>query len=102
MHKTNAGEKRTGLKAEALELTKDAKAAMNAGKTWRRPERRPAPWKVRQTSLWPKLGLEESSPSGGSTPIWMMKKTKATKKSSKTYSYWLAPGERAKESEICI
>ena len=50
MHKTNAGEKRTGLKAEALELTKDAKAAMNAGKTWRRPERRPAPWKARQTA----------------------------------------------------
>ena len=34
--------------------------------------------------------------------VWVMKKTKATKKSIKTYSYWMAPGELAKESEICI
>ena len=33
MHKTTAGEKRKALKEEALELAKDAKAAMRAYKT---------------------------------------------------------------------
>ena len=33
MHKTTAGEKRKALKAEALELARDAKTAMRASKT---------------------------------------------------------------------
>jgi len=33
MHKTSADEKRKALKAEALELARDAKAALKAAKT---------------------------------------------------------------------
>ena len=51
MHKTTAGEKRKALKAEALELARDARAAMKVAKTLPDARREgPDPGTARQTA----------------------------------------------------
>lgn len=90
MHKTSAGEKRKALKAEALELAKDAKAVMKAAKTMpealekaRTLEGQADEMKAEAEALKEAARLEDLT-------VWVMEKDKITKKDSKTYCYWMA------------
>ena len=90
MHKTTAGEKRKALKAEALELAKDAKAAMKAAKTLpdasekaRELEGQADSLKAEAEALKGAARLEDLS-------VWVMEKAKTTKKGKTTYGYWMA------------
>ena len=86
MHKTEAGEKRKGLKRTALELEKEVKALQNI------PQMKPAAknrqeeadrLKAEAEALKDRAKLEDLR-------IWEMEKEKRTKTGSKTYTYWMA------------
>jgi hypothetical protein len=90
MHKTDAGEKRKALQKEALELARDATAAMKAAKTL--PEARQKARELQEeadkarseaVTLKPVARLEDLN-------VWIMEKTKTTKKGSRSYRYWMA------------
>jgi len=86
MHKTEAGEKRKGLKRTALELEKEVKALENVKQM--RPAARTRQdeadrLKTEAESLKDKARLEDLH-------VWQMEKEKRTKKGSKTYTYWMA------------
>ena len=90
MHKTAAGEKRKALKAEALELERDASIAMKAAEILpdarreaRRMEGRADELKAEAEALKGAARLEDLT-------LWQMEKAKTTKKRSKTYLYWMA------------
>ena len=90
MHKTEAGEKRRALKAEARELERDARAAMKAAEILpdarreaRRMEGRADELKAEAEDLKGAARLEDLH-------LWQMEKVKSTKKGSKTYHYWMA------------
>jgi len=90
MHITDAGKKRKTLRAEALELTRDAKAAMKAAKTLpdagekaRDLEGRADLLKAEAEDLRNVVRLEDLG-------VWVMEKVKTTKKGSRTYGYWMA------------
>ncbi|MDD5735871.1 MAG: hypothetical protein PHQ39_10450 [Methanothrix soehngenii] len=90
MHKTTAGEKRKVLKAEALELERDARAAMKAAEILpdareeaRRMEGRANELEGESRTLKGAARLEDLH-------LWQMEKAKTTKKGSKTYHYWMA------------
>ena len=86
MHKTEAGERRKGLKRTALELEKEVKALQNiqqmrlAARTRQDEADR---LKAEAEALKDKARLEDLH-------IWEMEKEKRTKKGSKTYTYWMA------------
>ena len=86
MHKTEAGEKRKGLKRTALELEKEVKALQNiqqmrpAARTRRDEADR---LKAEAEALKGKARLEDLH-------VWEMGKKKRTRKGSKTYTYWIA------------
>ena len=86
MHKTEAGEKRKGLKRTALELEKEVKALQNirqmrpAARTRQNEADR---LKAEAEALKDKARLEDLH-------VWEMEKEKHTKKGSKTYTYWMA------------
>jgi regulator of replication initiation timing len=94
MHKTEAGEKRKGLKRTALELEKEVKALQNI------PQMRPAArtrrdeadrLKAEAEALKDKARLEDLH-------LWQMKKTKRTgKKDTRTYTYWMASWREGNE-----
>ena len=90
MHKTEAGEKRRALKAEARELERDARAAMKAAEILpdarreaRRMEGRADELKAEAEDLKGAARLEDLT-------LWQMEKTKSTKKGSQSYFYWMA------------
>ncbi len=90
MHTTDAGKKRKTLRAEALELTKDAKVAMKAAKTLpdagekaRELEGRADRLKAEAEDLKNVVRLEDVN-------VWVMEKVKTTKKGSRSYGYWMA------------
>ena len=90
MHKTTAGEKRKALKTEALELERDARAAMKAAEILpdareeaRRMEGRADELKAEAETFKGAARLEDLT-------LWQMEKAKTTKKGSKTYLYWMA------------
>jgi uncharacterized DUF497 family protein len=86
MHKTNAGEKRKGLLRDARVLAREAKGLQKV----RRME--PAA-KIRQdesdrlkaeaNALKHEARLEDLQ-------VWVMEKTKTTRKGSRSYRYWMA------------
>ena len=86
MHKTEAGERRKGLKRTALELEKEVKALQNiqqmrlAARTRQDEADR---LKAEAEALKDKARLEDLH-------VWEMEKEKRTKKGSKTYTYWMA------------
>jgi len=85
MHKTTAGEKRKALKEEALELARDAKAAMKAdamGKA-RELEGQADSLKAESEAMEGATRLEDIN-------LWQMAKEKTTKKGDQTYLYWMA------------
>ena len=90
MHKTAAGEKRKALKAEALELERDASMAMKAAEILpdareeaRRMEGRADELKAEAEALKGAARLEDLQ-------VWEQKKVKDTKKGAKTYTYFMA------------
>jgi len=90
MHTTTTGEKIKALKKEALELSRDAKAAKIAGKTV--PEARE---KARELESQADTALAESKALKPvarleDLHVWQMEKTKTTKKGSRSYLYWMA------------
>ena len=90
MHKTEAGEKRRALKAEARELERDARAAMKAAEILpdarreaRRMEGRADELKAEAEALKGAARLEDLQ-------VWEQKKVKDTKNGSKAYTYFMA------------
>jgi len=90
MHKTTAGEKRKVLKAEALELERDASMAMKAAEVL--PDARGKA--LEMVSRADELKAEAEDLKGAARledlNLWQMEKAKTTKKGSKTYLYWMA------------
>ena len=90
MHTTDAGKKRKTLRAEALELARDAKATMkaakalpDAGEKARELEGRADLLKAEAEDLKNVARMEDIH-------VWVMEKVKTTKKGSRTYGYWMA------------
>ena len=90
MHKTTAGEKRKALKEEARELAKDAKAAMKAAKTLQEAEEKARGLEGLADSLQAEAEALKGAARLEDLSVWVMEKTKTTKKGSKTYGYWMA------------
>ena len=85
MHKTTAGEKRKALREEALELARDAKAAMKADamEKARALEGQADSLKAEAEAMEGAARLEDIN-------LWQMAKSKTTKKGDQTYLYWMA------------
>ena len=90
MHKTEAGEKAKTLKREAQELARDATTTKRAAKTL--PEAHEKARALQEeadkarseaVALRPVARLEDLN-------VWIMEKTKNTKKGSRSYQYWMA------------
>ena len=97
MHKTEAGEKRKGLKRTALELEKEVKALQNIQQM--RPAARTRQdeadrLKAEAEALKDKARLEDLH-------VWEMEKEKRTKKGSKTYTYWMASWREGRQGTKC-
>ena len=97
MHKTAAGEKRKALKAEALELERDASIAMKAAEILpdarreaRRMEGRADELKAEAEALKGAARLEDLQ-------VWEQKNVKDTRKGAKTYTYLMASGREGKK-----
>ena len=90
MHKTNAGEKRKALKEEALELAKDAKAAIKASKTLPEARNKARTLEGQADSLKAEAEALKGAARLEDLSVWVMEKAKTTKKGSKTYGYWMA------------
>ena len=90
MHTTTTGNKIKAMKIEALELSRDARTAMKAAKTLpdAREKARELEGQADQAiaeskALKPVARLEDLH-------VWIMEKTKTTKKGSRSYHYWMA------------
>ena len=90
MHKTTTGEKRKALKAEALELAKDAKAAMKAAKTLPEARKKARTLEGQADSLMAEAETLKGAARLEDLHVWQMQKVKTTKKGSKIYGYWMA------------
>ena len=90
MHKTTAGEKRKTLKEKAVELAKDAKAAMKAVKTLPEAGKKARTLEGQADSLKAEAEALKGAARLEDLSVWVMEKAKTTKKGSKTYGYWMA------------
>ncbi len=90
MHKTSAGERRKALKEEALELAKDAKAAMKAARTLPEAREKARELEGQADSLKAEAEVLKGAARLEDLSVWVMEKAKTTKKGSKTYGYWMA------------
>ena len=89
MHKTEVGEKRKALTRNAWELARDAKALQKAA---RAPAARKEAQRLQEeadAALAEAEALKLQARPEDLT-VWEMEKTNETKKSSKTYVYWMA------------
>lgn len=86
MHKTDAGERRKTLGKDALKLEKEVKALAKVS------QMSPAA-RIRQDEV-DRLKAEAEDLKGAARledlHVWQMEKTKATKKGSRKYAYWMA------------
>ena len=90
MHKTTAGEKRKALKAEALELARDARSAMKAAKTLPEARGKARTLEGQADSLKAEAEALKGAARLEDLHIWQMEKVKTTKKGSRSYGYWMA------------
>lgn len=90
MHKTTAGEKRKALKAEALELVRDAKAAMKASRTLPEAGKNARALENQADSLHSEDKALKGAARLEDLHLWQMRKAKTTKKGKTTYGYWMA------------
>jgi len=90
MHKTTTSERMKSLKAEARELERDARAAMQAAEVL--PDVRPRAREL--TSHADMLKAEAEALKGAARledlHLWQMEKSKTTKKGTQSYLYWMA------------
>ena len=103
MHKTTAGEKRKALKAEALELARDAKTAIKAAKTLPDARKKARTLEGQASSLKAEAEALKGAARLEDLSVWVMEKAKTTKKGSKTYGYWMASwreGDRVRNVHI--
>jgi hypothetical protein len=89
MHRTSSGDRRQSLRKEARELARDARALQKAA---RAPAARLEAQRLQGEAekalaeagaLKPQARLEDLT-------VWQMKKVKQSRKSSRTYTYWMA------------
>ncbi len=90
MHKTTAGEKRKTLKEKAVELAKDAKAAMKAVKTLPEAGKKARTLEGQADSLQAEAEALKGAARLEDLSVWVMEKAKTTKKGKTTYGYWMA------------
>jgi hypothetical protein len=90
MHKTSADEKRKALKAEALELARDANAALKAAKTLPEARGKARTLEGQAASLQADAEALKEAARLEDLHIWQMEKVKTTKKGKTTYGYWMA------------
>ena len=90
MHKTSAGEKRKVLKAEALELARDAKAAMRASRTLPEARKKARTLEGQADSLMAEAETLKGAARLEDLHVWQMQKVKTTKKGTQSYLYWMA------------
>jgi len=90
MHKTEAGEKRRALKAEARELERDASMAMKAAEILPDAKGKALEMVSRAGELKAEAEALEGAARLEDLTLWQMEKAKTTKKGSKTYLYWMA------------
>ena len=89
MHKTTSGEKRKALKSEARELTRDARTLQKAARVpvalqeAQRLQVEVDAALAEAEALKLQARLEDLN-------VWQMKKAKAGKKGTQTYTYWMA------------
>ena len=103
MHKTTAGEKRKALKAEALELARDAKAAMKASKTLSDARKMARALEGQADSLKAEAEALKGAARLEDLNLWQMQKAKTTKKGNTIYGYWMASwreGDRVRNVHI--
>ena len=103
MHKTTAGEKRKALKEEALELARDAKAAMKAAKTLPEARKKARTLEGQADSLKAEVEALKGAARLEDLSVWVMEKAKTTKKGKTTYGYWMASwreGDRVRNVHI--
>jgi glutamine synthetase adenylyltransferase len=90
MHKTDAGEKRKALQREALELAKDAKATMRAAKTLPKASQKARKLQKEADKVLAESKALKDQARLEDLHVWVMEKTKTTKKGSQSYRYWMA------------
>ena len=90
MHKTTAEEKRKALKAEALGLARDAKAALKASKPLPDAREKARTLEGQADSLQAEAEALKGAARLEDLHIWQMEKVKTTKKGIQAYYYWMA------------
>jgi hypothetical protein len=103
MHKTTAGEKRKALKAEALELAREARATMKAARTLPEAREEARTLEDRAAGLQAEAEALKEAARLEDLHLWRMQKVKTTKKVKKTYGYWMASwreGDRVRNVHI--
>jgi len=90
MHKTTTSERMKALKAEALELERDARAAMKAAEIL--PDARVKAGELEGHAHELKAEAEALKEAARleDLHLWQMEKTRTTKKGSQSYFYWMA------------
>lgn len=90
MHTTAAGEKRKALKVKALELAREAKATTKAARSL--PEARTTARELQEEATQALAEAEDLKRQARleDLQVWELEKTKATKKGSQKYTYWMA------------
>ncbi len=90
MHRTNASEKMKALKAEALELEKDARAVMRAAEILPDARGKALELAGQADELKAKAEALEGTARLEDLHLWQMEKSKTTKKGTQSYLYWMA------------
>ena len=90
MHKTDAGEKRKALKAGALELARDARAARKAAEILPEASERAQVLEGQADEMRSGAAALKDQARLEDLRLWMMEKAKTTKKGKTTYGYWMA------------
>lgn len=90
MHETTTGEKMKALKAEAIELERDARAARKATEIL--PDARVKAGELEGHAHELKAEAEALKEAARleDLHLWQMEKTRTTKKGSQSYFYWMA------------
>jgi hypothetical protein len=90
MHKTEAGEKAKALQKEALELARSAKATRRAANALPDGEEKARELEGQADKLKAEVEALKREAKLEALTVWVMGKIKATKKGSRTYTYWMA------------
>jgi hypothetical protein len=90
MHKTTASERMKALKAEALGLERDARAAMRAAEILPDARGKALELAGQADELKAEAEALEGAARIEDLHLWQMEKEKTTKKGTQSYLYWMA------------